>query len=304
MNRQNGKIVFALWSLFFACTWVAPGSAQTVTGSGTTNRVPKFTGTSVIGDSEIYQSGTSIGIGTTAPALKLHVNSGAANSAALFESTDPTVVICLKDNNTTALHGGLALGRSGDDLRFYTGGSDVTRMIINASGQVGIGTGSPTEALTVKGNILVQRSDGTAVMELGEGLDFAEGFEVAGQGKPAPGSVLVIDAANPGQLATTATPYDSRVAGIVAGAKNIGSAVRLGVGQFDCNVAMAGRVYCNVEATDHAIQPGDLLTTSATPGFAMKATDRTRTPGAVLGKAMESLEKGQKGQILVLVTLQ
>jgi hypothetical protein len=36
----------------------------------------------------------------------------------------------------------------------------------------------------------------------------------------------------------------------------------------------------------------------------MKSTDYARAQGAILGKAMEKLEKGQKGQILVLVTLQ
>ena len=78
----------------------------------------------------------------------------------------------------------------------------------------------------------------------------------------------------------------------------------LGAGQFDYDVALAGRVYCNVDTTQAGVEAGDLLTTSATPGYAMKSTDYARAQGAILGKAMESLEKGQKGQILVLVTLQ
>jgi len=102
----------------------------------------------------------------------------------------------------------------------------------------------------------------------------------------------------------SARAYDSKVAGIVAGAKGQGSGVRLGPEQFDYDVALAGRVYCNVDATQTAVEPGDLLTTSATAGYAMKATDYTRAQGAILGKAMEKLEKGKKGQILVLVTLQ
>jgi hypothetical protein len=84
----------------------------------------------------------------------------------------------------------------------------------------------------------------------------------------------------------------------------MGSAVRLGPGRFDHDVALAGRVYCNLDATETGVEPGDLLTTSPTPGYAMKATDYARAQGAILGKAMESLGKGQKGQILVLVTLQ
>ena len=78
----------------------------------------------------------------------------------------------------------------------------------------------------------------------------------------------------------------------------------MGVGQFDCDVALAGRVYCNVDAGEHGIEPGDLLTTSSTPGHAMKAEDRRRAHGAILGKAMEPLKRGERGMILVLVTLQ
>ena len=69
-------------------------------------------------------------------------------------------------------------------------------------------------------------------------------------------------------------------------------------------MALAGRVYCNVIASDDDIKPGDQLTTSSTPGYAMKVRDYRRAPGTELGKAMEPLAKGQKGQILVLVTLQ
>jgi hypothetical protein len=100
------------------------------------------------------------------------------------------------------------------------------------------------------------------------------------------------------------TAYDRKVAGIVAGANGLGSGVRLGAGQFDRDVALAGRVYCNVDATEVGVEPGDLLTTSATPGYAMKVTDYERAQGAILGKAMQRLQEGHQGQILVLVTLQ
>jgi hypothetical protein len=36
----------------------------------------------------------------------------------------------------------------------------------------------------------------------------------------------------------------------------------------------------------------------------MVASDRARAQGAILGKAMESLALGQRGLILILVTLQ
>ncbi len=177
--------------------------------------------------------------------------------------------------------------------------------IIPASGSVGIGTTSPSRKLTVRGNILIEsESTGDPVAEFGEGLDYAEGFDVSGVSTIQPGTVLVIDPESPGKLARCTKPYDKKVAGIAAGAKGLGSGVRLGVDRFDCDVALAGRVYCNVDASDGAVEPGDLLTTSATPGYAMKAADLASAQGAILGKAMERLGRGEKGQILVLVTLQ
>jgi hypothetical protein len=98
--------------------------------------------------------------------------------------------------------------------------------------------------------------------------------------------------------------YDTKVAGIVAGANGVGSGVRLGTDRFDLDVALAGRVYCRVEATQAGVAPGDLLTTSSIPGHAMKATDYELAQGAILGKAMESVEVGESRLILVLVTLQ
>jgi len=65
-------------------------------------------------------------------------------------------------------------------------------------------------------------------------------------------------------------------------------------------VALVGLVPVKVSAENGAIKPGDLLTTSSLLGYAMKATDPKI--GTVLGKAMQSLEKGT-GVINVLVTL-
>jgi hypothetical protein len=69
------------------------------------------------------------------------------------------------------------------------------------------------------------------------------------------------------------------------------------------NVALTGRVYVLADASNGPIQPGDLLTTSATPGRAMMVTDFQRARGAILGKAMSGLNSG-KGLVLVLVSLQ
>ena len=199
---------------------------------------------------------------------------------------------------------GLSLNNtSGGDVTLAGGGGDV--LLANGGGNVGIGTSSPLAKLDVHGNVMIHSAtSGALLIELGEGLDYAEGFDVSDKSQIIPGMVLVIDADNPGKLVLSTTPYDRKVAGIVAGANGLGSAVRLGADQFDLDVALAGRVYCWVDATAIGIEPGDLLTTSGTPGHAMKVSNHAKAQGAILGKAMERLEKGEQGQILVLVTLQ
>ena len=62
-------------------------------------------------------------------------------------------------------------------------------------------------------------------------------------------------------------------------------------------------MWCKVDAGFGAVKPGDLLTTSPSAGHAMKAGDAWRRAGAVIGKAMTSLEDG-RGLVLVLVNLQ
>jgi hypothetical protein len=136
------------------------------------------------------------------------------------------------------------------------------------------------------------------------GADLAEWVQVSEPVEP--GVVVVIDAASPGMLKPSSTPYDAKVAGIVSGAGGVQPGLTLqqeGVLDGNTQVAIAGRVYVYATAADGAIAPGDLLTTSSVPGHAMKATDRDRSYGAVIGKAMTALHSGE-GLVLVLVNLQ
>jgi hypothetical protein len=103
-------------------------------------------------------SSGSAGIGTSSPAAQLHVNSGASNLAGLFESTDAGATITLIDNATTggsaAQHGLNTVGdqleiRAVDSLSFETGGAGVEKMRIDSSGNLGIGTDSPSAVLHV-----------------------------------------------------------------------------------------------------------------------------------------------------------
>jgi hypothetical protein len=68
-------------------------------------------------------------------------------------------------------------------------------------------------------------------------------------------------------------------------------------------IALVGTAYCLVDATIAPIQPGDLLTTSTTPGHAMKASDPAQSFGAVIGKALAPLRTG-RGLVPIVITLQ
>jgi len=56
-------------------TWQT-SAASGIGGSGTTNYFPIFTGTSTIGNSVVYQTGSNVGVGTTSPSYKLDVTGG------------------------------------------------------------------------------------------------------------------------------------------------------------------------------------------------------------------------------------
>jgi hypothetical protein len=239
-----------------------------------------------------------------------NTGSSANSRGGWFTSNSPTGVGVLAEadgDNATGVYAETEGANAKSILALATGLSGVAvHASANSSAGVGLIASGGWKSAQFYGNVEIYEHGTTnKVIELGKGLDYAEGFDVVdGSDAVAPGSVLVIDPDSPGRLACSRYPYDSKVAGIVAGANALGSGVRLGAGQFDHDVALAGRVYCNVVALDEAIRPGDLLTTSDVPGYAMKVRDADRARGAILGKAMEPLAKGTKGQILVLVTLQ
>jgi hypothetical protein len=211
-----------------------------------------------------------VGIGTSNPAEKLHVNGN-------FVRVE---------------------GAGGEQA--YIGGD-------GAGGDVQVGSFNPGVSAVALWN--VPNGDYmhlyVKAITITGGADLAEPFEMSHQEIPQ-GAVVVIDEENPGQLKMSAEAYDTHVAGIVSGAGGINPGIQLkqtGALEAGKNVALTGRVYALADATGAPIKPGDLLTTSSTPGHCMKAGNRDRAQGAILGKAMTGLKEG-KGQILVLVTLQ
>jgi hypothetical protein len=136
------------------------------------------------------------------------------------------------------------------------------------------------------------------------GADCAEEFDLAVAAGVEPGTVMAVDDA--GRLRPSTVAYDRRAAGVVSGAGAFRTGLvldRRSTGRARLPIALTGKVYCKVDADHGAVGAGDLLTTSGTPGHAMKATDPSRAFGAVIGKALAPLAAG-RGLIPILVALQ
>jgi hypothetical protein len=79
-------------------------------------------------------SSGNLGIGTSSPAEKLHVNSGVGNVPLLLESTDPVAVVQFKDSDSTLFN---AVGVQANALIFYS--ADNVNMRLDSSGNLGLG---------------------------------------------------------------------------------------------------------------------------------------------------------------------
>jgi len=211
--------------------------------------------------------------------------------------------VCHIDGKTAAMRIG-STGAAGAFLLEDAQGRVVVRLDGDAAS---VGVGSSGHA----GQIKVRKSDGTDSIQIdGESgdillsnADCAEEFDFAAS-QVDPGTVVVIDEDE--RLAMSTLAYDTRVAGVVSGAGRYRPAIVLDRRQGGVTrpaVAMVGKVECRVDAEHGPIRCGDLLVSSPTPGHAMAAKDRGRAMGAVLGKALRSMDQGQ-GLIPILVCLQ
>ncbi|MCB9780196.1 MAG: hypothetical protein H6742_16635 [Alphaproteobacteria bacterium] len=171
-------------------------------------------------------------------------------------------------------------------------GSGVVQ-VVGRDGTVGIRLDGDSGAINATGTISAAECN----------CDCAELFDTLAF-EIEPGSVMVHD--GDGRSVPCSQAYDRKAVGVVSGAGSFRPAMLLGDRadrSHTAPIALVGRVWCKADASFGAIDVGDLLTTSPTPGHAMVASDPARAFGAVVGKALSRLDAGT-GMVLMLVTLQ
>jgi len=216
------------------------------------------------------------------------------SGTAVDTSKEPKAFIKIGDELTP---GGLYIADAKGQTIFKVNGFSGS-VVIGVEGNAG-----DLYVLDEKGEISIHLNGVTGDIEL-TGADCAEEFDVElGESSIEPGTVVTIGDTG---VSRSRFAYDKRVAGIVSGAGAYRPGIVLGKVRRKRErvpLALSGKAYCKVDATYAAVEKGDLLTTSDTPGFAMKAMDQSRCFGTVIGKALESLSSGQ-GCIPVLIALQ
>lgn len=158
-------------------TWqTTPG----IGGSGTTNYVPKFTAATAIGNSQIFDNGTAVGVGTASPAagVKLDVN-GAVKGSTFTNAASPIVtgnLLIQPSAGTAAMVVGTA-----NTTQFFQVQNNLGQAALNVDTtnmRVGVNTSAPSSTLHVNGDANISTSAGTALTVTKSGTGSAYGIYV------------------------------------------------------------------------------------------------------------------------------
>lgn len=159
------------------------GGASSSSVSGTTNYLAKFTSSSAIGNSVIFESSGNIGIGVTTPFSTLDVTGSISiNGRRVFNNSSADLFI-----------GGLSgfAGRGTDTITFYT--NNTSRAVFDINGNFGLGTSTPLHPLDVinsGGTGISTRNAETNYSILRIGTDVSNAYAFIQSGNAGTGTIL------------------------------------------------------------------------------------------------------------------
>jgi hypothetical protein len=249
----------------------------------------------------------NVGIGVVSADSKLQVNSSVAGVSAIFAESASGRGVWGKSTSSRGVFGESASAAGVQGIsNTGTGvvGSSTSGWGVDGASASPAGFGGHFSNTGGGKALKVEGTGSIGVLEITGGLDLAEHFDVVEGARP--GMLVAINPRNTAQFSLSRGAYNRKVAGVISGANNLAAGMvlsNLAGGRNSMPVALTGRVWVYCDATTHAIVPGDLLTTSSTPGHAMKVISYKRAQGAIIGKAMSGLKTG-RGLVLVLVSLQ
>lgn len=146
-NNATGTSGQILSSTASGTDWVDITAIQTLSGSGTTNYLTKWTNTTVLGNSILYETSSKIGIGTITPTEKLHVNGNVAVDGELhLLSSNEVYGIIKPENSIIKFYAGDGISATGTPDVIITG---------DGNSRLGVNVASPDEALHVVGDALI-----------------------------------------------------------------------------------------------------------------------------------------------------
>ena len=291
---------------------------QSIKGNDASSSVVSQYGTLDVSGGSLKSTTLTTGAPATAGTI---TGQWALGSLSQFDATNGTL------KSTTLTTGGAATAgqltgswtlQSSSGITFGTGTLDVTNGLLRsttlttgASGTAGTLTGAWSLASgsqidlssgTLRSTTLTTGASSTAgtitgnwSLSAGSQLqatyaDLAEYYE--GDREYEPGTVLVFGGEK--EVTTTTLRDDTRAAGVVTtDPAYIMNSEQKGI---KVCIALAGRVPVKVVGR---IKKGDLLTTSSTPGYAVKALDPKL--GSIIGKALEDKDNGEAGVIQVAI---
>ncbi len=264
------------------------------------------------GATTIYMDGEK---SSTTPGGLMRLFNGSSKLTIVLDGDAGGEQIAVADSTgtrTISIEGEEAPGDGAQILMYNTSGVQTLQIdsdSTTAGGYIQLYDSAGHATITLDGETGGDGRITTQELAITGGSDLSEQFDINAPKTPVEAGMLVsIDPQNPGKLIPSDEPYDRKVAGIVSGAGGVKPGMMMGqngtIANGEYPVALSGRVYALADTSEGGeIKPGDLLTTSRIPGYAMKATDAEKRSGAVIGKAMTSL-KTKKGLVLVLVSLQ